>query len=205
MPISVRAVSKELFSAGPRIQTMGFHTFDAGRAEKLERARRYRFLSSEELLWALSLEAGDTVADLGSGTGFYTDEVAPHAGRVVGVDVQAAMHDYYREKGVPANVELVTSGVSDLPLPDGSLEAAFATMTYHEFASSEAHAELARVLTAGGRLVLGDWAATGNGDEGAPLDERFSATEATQALRAHGFQVTHSAVRPETFLLVASR
>lgn len=68
---------------------MGHHTFDAARADKLEQPeRRYRFLSAEELLWALALSPAHTVADLGSGTGFYTDDVAPHAADVYAVDVQ---------------------------------------------------------------------------------------------------------------------
>ncbi|WP_225336621.1 class I SAM-dependent methyltransferase [Halomicrobium urmianum] len=184
---------------------MGHHTFDADRADKLERAeRRYRFLSAEELLWALDLSPTDAVADLGSGTGFYTDAVAPHAGTVYAVDLQEAMHDYYREKGVPENVELVTTGVGDLPLDDGSLDAAFSTMTYHEFASDDALDEIRRVLAPAGRLVVVDWAATGTGEEGPPLDERFTAAEAAEALAETGFRIEHEAVRPETFLLVAA-
>ncbi|WP_276256143.1 class I SAM-dependent methyltransferase [Halomontanus rarus] len=184
---------------------MGYHTFDASRADKLERAgRRYRFLSAEELLWALSLSPEDTVADLGSGTGFFTDDVAPHAGEVYAVDVQEEMHEYYREKGVPENVDLVTSDVSDLPFDDGGLDAAFSTMTYHEFASDDALAEIERVLTSDGRLVVVDWAATGSGEYGPPVDERYSANEATDALRDAGFAIEHRAVRPETFLVIAA-
>jgi len=185
---------------------MGFHTFDAARADKLERPeRRYRFLSAEELVGALDLDGDEAVADLGSGTGFYTDDVALHAGHVHAVDVQAAMHDYYREKGVPENVDLVASGVADLPFADGALDAAFSTMTYHEFAGDDALAEVARVLAPGGRLVVADWAATGRGDAGPPLDERFDAATAAGALRDHGFGVDREAVRPETFLLEATR
>ncbi|ELZ00218.1 class I SAM-dependent methyltransferase [Natrialba aegyptia] len=183
---------------------MGYHTFDAERADKLEDAgQRYRFVSAEELLWALSLSPNDTVADLGSGTGFFTDDVAPHAGEVFAVDVQEEMHEYYREKGVPENVDLVTSDVSDLPFDD-ALDAVFSTMTYHEFASDEAIAEIRRVLAPDGRLVIIDWAATGSGEDGPPVDERYSADEATAALRDAGFTIEHEAVRPETFLLIAT-
>ena len=184
---------------------MGYHTFDASRADRLEDAgQRYRFLSAEELLWALSLSPADTVADLGSGTGFFTDDVAPRAGEVYAVDVQAAMHEYYREKGVPENVTLVTGDVSDLPFDDGSVDAAFSTMTYHEFASDDALAEISRVLAPGGRLAIVDWGATGSGDHGPPVDERYGADEATVALRDAGFSIEHEAVRPETFLLIAT-
>ncbi|MFC6719021.1 class I SAM-dependent methyltransferase [Natrialbaceae archaeon GCM10025810] len=184
---------------------MGYHTFDASRADKLEEAgRRYRFVSAEELLWALSISPEATVADLGSGTGFFTDDVAPHAGEIYAVDLQEEMHEYYREKGVPENVDLVTSDVSDLPFDDGGVDAAFSTMTYHEFASEEALAEIRRVLAPNGRLVIVDWSGTGSGDDGPPVDERYSADEATDALRDVGFAIQHEAVRPETFLVVAT-
>ncbi|MFC7139889.1 class I SAM-dependent methyltransferase [Halosimplex aquaticum] len=184
---------------------MGYHTFDADRADKLENAQqRYQFLSAEELLWALSPEGDETVADLGSGTGFYTDDVAPAVNHVYAVDIQDAMHDYYREKGVPENVDFLTTQVSDLPLDGNSIDAAFSTMTYHEFASDDALTEIQRVLKSEGRFVVVDWAATGTGDEGPPLDERFTATDASDALRELGFRVEHEAVRPETFLLIAT-
>ena len=183
---------------------MGFHTFDAERADRLEDPqRRYRVLSSEELNWALSLTGGETVADLGSGTGFYTDDIATSAERVYAVDIQAEMHDYYREKGVPDNVSLVTSGVDDLPLESGSLDAAFSTMTYHEFATAAALREVSRVLDSGGRFVIVDWAASGDGSNGPPVDERFTVGEATEALGEGGFGIEFEAVRPETFLVVA--
>jgi ubiquinone/menaquinone biosynthesis C-methylase UbiE len=183
---------------------MGYHTFDASGAEKLERAeRRFRYCSAEELRWALDADATDAVADLGSGTGFYTDVVAQDVGVCHAVDVQEEMHEYYREKGVPETVELVTSGIADLPFEDGALDGAFSTMTYHEFASDEALAEVQRVLAPGARLAIVDWSATGSGEAGPPVAERFDAEEAAAALREHGFSIEHVADRPETFLLVA--
>jgi SAM-dependent methyltransferase len=182
---------------------MGFHTFDADRADRLENtARRYRFLSREELLDALS-PAGGVVADLGSGTGFYTDDVAPYAETVYAVDVQAAMHDRYREKGLPANVETVTSDIGALPFEADHLDAAFSTMTYHEFASPDAIAQIARTVRPGGRVVIADWAADGDGDAGPPTDERYAAADAVEAFRTAGFEIDRETTRRETFLLVA--
>jgi ubiquinone/menaquinone biosynthesis C-methylase UbiE len=184
---------------------MGHHTFDVDDADKLEEtAWRYRFLSAEELLWAVSPSPEHTVADLGSGTGFYTDDVAPHAGEVYAVDVQKAMHEYYQEKGVPANVELVTTGIEDLPFETDAIDAAFSTMTYHEFASDDALAAIRRALGPAGRLAIVDWTATGTGENGPPLDERYTADAAADALRDHGFGIEHEATRSETFLLVAT-
>ncbi|WP_247000383.1 class I SAM-dependent methyltransferase [Halosolutus gelatinilyticus] len=115
---------------------MGFHTYPIERADALEDPSRYRYCSREELLAALDPTPTDVVADLGSGTGFYTDDVAPFVETIYAVDVQSAMHDRYREKGAPENVEFVTSEVSSLPFADDHLDAAFSTMTHHEYAGS---------------------------------------------------------------------
>ncbi len=183
---------------------MGFHTFDPDKADRLENAaKRYRFLSREELLAALSVEGMDSVADLGSGTGFYTDDVASSVERVYAVDIQEVMHDAYREKGLPGNVECVTSGIEELPFGADELDAVFSTMTYHEFATPAAIAEIARVLCDGGRIVIVDWAADGDGEAGPPTDERFSAADAVEAFEAEGFEITRAETRPETFVVVA--
>ncbi|UPV76384.1 class I SAM-dependent methyltransferase (plasmid) [Halorussus limi] len=216
---------------------MGFHTFDPASADKLEDESRYRYLSREELVVALALDAdgSDAVADFGSGTGFYTDDVAPFAGEVRAVDVQEEMHERYREKGVPENVSLVTADVDDLPFGDDELDAAFSTMTFHEFAGSGggqdsdgengngesgsaesenggsgddgngAEAEIARVLRDGGRFVVADWTANGDGESGPPVGERYDRDEAVRLLEEAGFEVVRADERPETFLVVAER
>ncbi|SFR31041.1 MULTISPECIES: class I SAM-dependent methyltransferase [Halorubrum] len=182
---------------------MGFHTFDADRAERLDRPDRYRWVSAEELVGPLIEGGVEVVADLGSGTGFYTDDVAEHAETVYGVDVQSEMHEYYREKGAPDNVDLVASDVADLPFADGEIDGAFSTMTYHEFASPEAIDEVARVIRSDGRLVVFDWSADGGGDHGPPVDERYPVSDARDALAEAGFDVERAETRTETFALVA--
>jgi ubiquinone/menaquinone biosynthesis C-methylase UbiE len=182
---------------------MGFHTYDPDRADRLEdAASRYRYCSVEELLGALA--GASDVVDLGSGTGFYTDDVAAHADRVHAVDVQPEMHDIYREKGVPANVDLVTAEAADLPLPDGAADAVVATMTYHEFYSRAALAAVRRVLRPGGRLVLVDWSADGAGDAGPPTDERYGPDQVRDQITDAGLDLRRLDGRPETWLAVAT-
>lgn len=141
------------------------------------------------------------MADLGSGTGFYTDDIAPYADRVYAVDVQPEMHDVYREKGVPENVELITAEAADLPFSDNELDAAFSTMTYHEFANEAALAELARVCAPGARVGIADWSREGEGKEGPPTTERYTREEAVEAFIEAGFTVARSSERRETFVL----
>ncbi|WP_254862944.1 class I SAM-dependent methyltransferase [Halovivax gelatinilyticus] len=184
---------------------MGFHTFPTERAEALRDPSRYRFCSREELLESLPTGPETIVADLGSGTGFYTDDVAPFVGTLYAVDVQDEMHEFYREHGVPDGVELVTAEVASLPFDDGELDGAFSTMTHHEYASDDSFEELARVIGPGGRLVTVDWSRDGDGESGPSLDERFSLDDATDQLEAAGFTAESTRQRPETFHLVARR
>ncbi|APX98345.1 class I SAM-dependent methyltransferase [Natronorubrum daqingense] len=190
---------------------MGFHTFPVERADKLEDPSRYRFCSREELIEMLGLEAGSNadadavVADLGSGTGFYSRDVAPFVDALYAVDIQAEMHERHREEGVPETVELVTAGVDSLPFDDGELDGAFSTMTHHEYATDETMAELARVIRVGGRLVTVDWSATGTGDDGPSMDERFGPDDVSSQLEGAGFSVERVHDRPETFAIVAKR
>lgn len=184
---------------------MGFHTFDPARADELEAEHRWQWCSSEELLTLLAPHEDATIADLGSGTGFYTDVVAPHADTVYAVDVQPEMHERYEEKGLPGNVETVTAEVAELPFDDDELDAAFSTMTYHEFSGDDAMAELARVLRPGGRLVTVDWTRAGSEADGPPLDERHDLAHAVSALTEAGFTVDHATSRTETFVCRALR
>lgn len=183
---------------------MGFHTFDPAKIERLEDPSRFRFCSREELLQYLPPEDDAVVIDLGSGSGYYTDELAPFLGQVLGVDVQPAMHARYRERGVPDNVRLVTAEAGSLPLDDGSIHGAFSTMTFHESTTDESLRELHRVFAPGASFVVVDWSNEGNGESGPPVAERFNASAATDLLSDAGFTVESAAERSETFHLVAS-
>lgn len=184
---------------------MGFHTYDPDRADRLEDESRFRWCSAEELLTLLAPHRNATVADLGSGTGFYTDVVAPRADVVYAVDVQPEMHELYEKKGVPENVTTVTAEIADLPMGADSVDAAFSTMTYHEFSGEVAMAELARVIRPGGRLVTVDWTRTGDGVDGPPVEERHDLGHVVSAKTDAGFTVERAASRSETFVCVGRR
>lgn len=184
---------------------MDLHTFPVDRADALEEPERYRYCSAEELVSALRVGPDGRVADLGSGTGFYTDDVAPFVDTVYAVDVQPAMHDRYREKGIPDNVVTVAAAVASLPFATDALDGAFSVATHHEYAEPAAVAELARVIRPGGLLVTVDWSADGRGEDGPPLEERFGLGESIARMEEAGFAVESARSRTETFVLVVER
>ena len=176
------------------------------KADRLEDPIQYRYLSTEGVYELLDPEPDWTIADLGSGTGFYTDDVAPLVEQVYAVDIHEAMQDAYREKGVPENVELVTTDVAELPFDDGALDAALSLRTFHH-GVADALEEVGRVLRPGGRFVVVDWSATGAGDRDRGPDpaDCFDLATAQSLLLDAGFEIRSARERRETFSLACSR
>lgn len=183
---------------------MGFHTFDPEMADKLEDPMRFRFCSREELLESLPRDPDARILDVGSGTGFYTSELAPLLGTVIGMDLEPTMHQQFLANGKPENVSLVTATATLLPFGTASFDGAFSTMTFHESTDENSIAELARVLRPDARVVIVDWSATGRGTSGPPLSERFDAANAREYLQDAGFEICQTNERSETFKVVAT-
>jgi ubiquinone/menaquinone biosynthesis C-methylase UbiE len=91
----------------------------------------------DRVLAALGLEPGDRVADLGSGSGYFTLGLARAVGptgKVYAVDVDQKMNEYLRERVRTAgldNVEVILGEFEDPLLPDGEIDLLFTANTYH--------------------------------------------------------------------------
>lgn len=97
--------------------------------------------------------SGDTVLDLGCGTGDMCELAAAAGARVIGVDFAARMLDGLRRRGVDAGV--LRSDAASLPIRDGSVSVVTSAFALRNFVSIPAVlAEAARVAGSGARLVL---------------------------------------------------
>jgi ubiquinone/menaquinone biosynthesis C-methylase UbiE len=122
----------------------------------------------EEVVRALGLRAGDRVADLGSGSGYFTFRLANAVGptgQVYAVDVDEAMNAYIaeraREKGV-GNVGVILARYDDPLLPDAGVDMIFTSNTYHHLKHRTAYFRNARrYLRPGGRVAILDLAGKG--------------------------------------------
>jgi SAM-dependent methyltransferase len=149
----------------------------------------------ERLLNALEIPRGATVADLGSGTGYFTwrlaEQVGPK-GRVLAVDVQQKMLDLTKAAVAQHklnNVEYVLATDTDPRLPEKAVDLVFIAYAYHEFADPEAiMASVRRSLKPGGRVVVLEYAKESNIAPASPL-HKMSFEEIRQEIEPMGFTI----------------
>lgn len=104
------------------------------------------------------VKPGRIAADLGAGTGFITEGLLERGLRVIAVDQSEAMLIELRRKfGDSGRVDCRFGEAESLPIPDGSVDYAFANMYLHHVEDpAAALREMARILKPGGRLVITD-------------------------------------------------
>lgn len=131
---------------------------------KFEVESREVFAQRKEILAACQIRPGETVADIGAGTGLYTRLFADAVGsdgRVLAVDIAQKFLDHIekscREAGV-RNVETVLCKPDSTELPAESVDVAFICDTYHHFEFPlKTMKSLHRALKPGGRVILIDF------------------------------------------------
>jgi SAM-dependent methyltransferase len=121
---------------------------------------RYRPEYPEEALrWAadrLGLEQRARVLDVGAGTGKLTRGLVALGFEVVAVEPGGPMLDQLR-KAVP-EAETLEAPAEAMPLPEASVDAAFAAQAFHWFDRERALPELHRVIRpGGGSTLLWNW------------------------------------------------
>jgi len=126
-----------------------------------------RFVVPEVVVSHFNLQEGDSVADLGAGSGFFLESLSKAVGgtgRVYACEIQRALvdklGDYIRVKGL-GNVDVLWSDIEapgGTKIPDGALDAAINVNTFFQFENkSAALSEVHRILKTGGNFHLIDW------------------------------------------------
>ena len=217
-PMSVRPSARcILFTAGAAailaltvVSAQGTHPVSGRRiagvmghegAPWLDRPEREREEEPGKAITALNIRAGQVIADVGAGTGYYTVRLADAVGargRVYATDIQPEMLALVR-KTLDAtsltrdakslnNVELVLGTETDARLPAGTIDMALMVDVYHELAQPQAFLRsLKRALRPDGRLVLIEFRKE---DASVPIREehKMSVREARMELEAEGFR-----------------
>lgn len=137
------------------------HVMGHQAADWLERPERQEEERTDLVLPALKLKRGDVVADIGSGTGYFSWRIAREVGTnglVYGVEIQQEMLDLMakrmKEERVN-NVKGVLGTVTDPKLPPGSVDLVIMVDVYHEFDFPfEMMEKICQALKPGGRVAF---------------------------------------------------
>ncbi|HKS57966.1 MAG TPA: methyltransferase domain-containing protein [Steroidobacteraceae bacterium] len=104
----------------------------------LERTERETQEQPELVIDALEIKPGQTIADLGAGSGYYSFRIAPlvgPTGKVLAIDIEPAMLDAIAQRARREHIENVTtvrSSAQDPNLAPGSVDLLFMVDVYHE-------------------------------------------------------------------------
>ena len=115
----------------------------------------------ERVIQSLQIRPGDSIADLGAGSGYFTFRLAEATGpggRVYAVDIDPDMISLIetkaRERGLQ-NVQAVHARPDDPSLPEGGIDLIFTSNTYHHIQNRARYfMALRKVLRPGGRAAV---------------------------------------------------
>jgi arsenite methyltransferase len=178
----------------------------------LDDPKRDAWQKPHEVVSALGLREGDTVADIGAGSGYFTLRFARHVGRsgkVFAVDLSSDMVGELKKRAAAAgleNIVPVQAAADDPRLPAGSAGVVFFCNVWHHIESrGEYLATLKPALAPGGRLVILDFHK--NAPVGPPASMKLTREEVLRELEATGFtlQQEHTFLPHQYFLVFSAR
>jgi SAM-dependent methyltransferase len=127
----------------------------------LDRPDRAQTEQPDKVIDALHVVPGNTVADVGAGTGYFSIRIARKivpGGKVIATDIQPQMLKMLEANAKKANVENITTVLcteTDAKLPLASVDLALMVDVYHELSRpAETLAQVRVSLKPGGRLAL---------------------------------------------------
>lgn len=131
---------------------------------RFEVESREVYSQRKEIVAACEIKPGQTVADIGAGTGLFTrlfSESVGNEGQVIAVDISQKFLDHIArtcgESG-RRNVHTLQCKADSTELPPESVDIAFICDTYHHFEfPTKTTASLQRALKPGGRVIVIDF------------------------------------------------
>ncbi|TKB84807.1 MAG: methyltransferase domain-containing protein [Nitrospira sp.] len=179
--------------------------------EHLDSTERDRYQKPSEVIEALRLKPGMAVADLGSGSGYFTRrfiEAVTETGIVYAVDVEPEMLAYAKESVIHMHTaytaEFILAQPDNPKLPFASVDLLFVCNTIHHLENrSKYFSNLKSSLKPEARIAIIDfYPDERSGDLGFPKHHLVARDAVIQEMTAAGYQLTreHSFLPKQYFL-----
>lgn len=182
------------------------HRFNPKHVEKLDNPERRKMLSPDTIVKMLDVQQGHTVADIGSGPGYFTIPLARSARAVYAVDVSPEMLHLLKERAAHEELENITfveSPAEQLTLPNHTVDRVICSLVLHEVDDlKQTLSEFKRILRLGGKVLLIEWDAK-QMEMGPPLSERLAAESLLREVEALGFHGDISYPNPNQYIILA--
>lgn len=165
-----------------------------------------------ELMAALALRPGATVADLGAGTGYLSKYLASAVGAqgtVLAADTEPALVEHLRQRAEReglANLVPILASTDNPRLPAGICDVILIVDTWHHLDDRVAYARrLAAALAPGGRLVVVDWQKR-DLPVGPPPEHKLAREQVIDELTQAGYRLgSEPDLLPYQYVLVFTR
>lgn len=169
------------------------HKFDVRNKHKLDNENRRKMLPPEKTLINLGLNAGDLMADIGCGIGYFSipaSKIVGDNGKIFALDILPEM---LQEVEIRAkenncnNIKTVLTEENNLKLEEGTITFAFISNVLHETEELDKFlGKVKKVMNSKGKIAIVEWQKI-NTEDGPPIEHRLDKLELAKLLDNLGF------------------
>jgi arsenite methyltransferase len=179
----------------------------------LENPQRDAEQKPNEVIAALGLKQGETIADIGAGSGYFAfrfSRLLGSSGRVYAVDINSDMILYmnrYIRANKLKNVVTVLSAPDDPLLMDASIDRFFICNTWHHVQNQTRYlALMKKMLKPGGQIIVIDYKKK-ELPVGPPPEMKIARKDVVAQMESNGFKLVreHRFLPYQYFLVFAAR